>query len=194
MIVAAFAAAFGLAVLALVFLGAGQDGTVLAMRLTGRLAFAFFLLAYTGSSLTLLFGRVFAPVKHLGRELGLAFAAVMSVHFSLLAWLCWIGHAPARSVFIIFGIGAFWVLALVLMSIERLRRAVGAKGWWLVRVVGMNYIAAVFLLDFTRNPFQGGIKHLVSYLPFAALAAAAILCRFSADALRLAKHWRRAPL
>ncbi len=189
----AFCAALFLAATILAAMGAGQTGTVAALRVTGRLAFLFFWPAYTGGALTALFGPTFKGLKQYGRELGLAFASVMLVHFGLVAWLCRIGHAPGESVFAIFGIAAFWTVLLVIVSIDRLRQALGAWGWWVVRVIGLNYIACAFLIDFTRDPFHGGVKHRVEYLPFAVLAATEPMLWFAAQALRLTRLWRKAP-
>jgi hypothetical protein len=99
--------AFGanLLLAAVILLARGTDfhGTEPALRASARIAFVWFWVAYTGGPLTTLFGGTFLPLKQHGRELGLAFAAALSVHLLLVAWLCLIGAAPALGVFMFFG-------------------------------------------------------------------------------------------
>ena len=140
----AFCAALGLAVLVLVALGPGKQGTDVALQVTARFSFLLFWLAYTGAAMTALFGPAFEPFKKRARELGLAFASAHLVHIALVAWLTHIGNAPPRGVFVFFGVAVLWTYLLALFSIARLQRTLGSKGWWLLRVVGLNYIACAF--------------------------------------------------
>ncbi|HEX4182876.1 MAG TPA: hypothetical protein VHY34_06440 [Caulobacteraceae bacterium] len=151
--------------------GFGRDATVIALRLTARVGFLLFWPSYVGGALATLFGDGFAPLRRHGRELGLAFTAVLAVHLSVVAWLCWIGAAPSLRVFIIFGIAAIWVALLALASIGPIGRAAGAVGWWVLRNIGMNYIAFAFALDFLKRPPRHiGPAYLLGYIPFALLA------------------------
>jgi hypothetical protein len=184
-ICAAFCAALGVATVVLALTGTGERGIVMALRATARLAFVLFWPAYAGSALASLFGPAFQPLRQLAREFGLAFAAVMLVHLGLIAWLCRIGAAPGASTFVFFGAGIVWVYVIALFSIGRLQQALGARGWTLLRSVGMNYVALAFAVDFLHDPLQGGMTHLVSYGPFAALA-------ILGPGLRLAALARRA--
>ena len=173
----AFCAALGLAALALAALGAGQHGTVAALRVTARFSFLLFWLAYAAGAVTTLFGPAFEPLKRRGREFGLAFASAHLVHLGLVAWLTYIGAAPSRGVFLFFGIAILWTYLLALFSIGRLQQTLGSWGWWTLRVVGLNYIAYAFALDFLRYPQFGSFKYSVGYLPFAALSVVGpLLC------------------
>jgi hypothetical protein len=173
----AFCVALGLAALTFAVLGPGVHGTVAALRVTARFSFLLFWLAYTAGAMTTLFGPAFEPLKRRGREFGLAFASAHLVHLGLVAWVTYIGHAPARGVFLFFGLAALWIYLLALFSIPRLQKALGPKGWWFLRVVGLNYIAYAFATDFLGYPQFGSFKYLVGYLPFVALSVVGpLLC------------------
>ena len=188
---AAFGTALGLSALVLGLEGAGENGTVAALRATGRLSFLLFFLAYVGGAMATLFGPTFQPLRRRGREFGLSFASAHLVHLALVAWLCWIGNTPATPVFVLFGIAVFWTYAIALFSVGDPRRLLGAKGWWLLRAIGLNYIAYAFAVDFTNNPFSGGAKHLIEYVPFAILAVVGPALWLAAEAARLVQ-WRNA--
>jgi hypothetical protein len=173
----AFCAALGLTALVLVTLGPGVRGTILALQLTARFSFLLFWSAYTASAMAALFGPAFEPLKHRVREFGLAFASAHLVHLALVAWLTYIGAAPPRGVFVFFGVAALWTYLLALFSIPRLQQSLGSKGWWFLRVVGLNFIAYAFAKDFLGYRQFGNIKYLAGYLPFAVLSVVGpLLC------------------
>jgi hypothetical protein len=164
-------------------IGPGERGTVDGLRLTARLAFLFFWPSYAGGALAALWGDAFRPLKRRARALGLAFAAVLAVHLSLVAWKCWIGAPPPMLTFVIFAPAAAWTGLLALASIERLGHAIGARGWWILRNVGLNYVAFAFAYDFLRPSSKPTLVHLIEYGPFAAFALLGPL-------LRLAAWWK----
>jgi hypothetical protein len=180
----AFAVAAVLAGLMLLAFGAGERGVTLALRATARFAFLLFLPAYVGGALARLAGSRFAWLARRGRALGLAFAAAMVVHAGLVAWLCWIGAAPSRGVFVLFGSALACVAVLAVFSAPRLQQALGPRTWWRLRLLGMNYIAFAFAVDFLRHSPFGGVGHTVGYLPFALLSLAGPACYWLALALR----------
>lgn len=57
----------------------------------------------------------------------------------------------------------------------------------ILRTVGMNYIAYASFVDFLRDPFRGGAKHLVAYLPFTVLAIAGPILRLAASVQRVGR-------
>jgi hypothetical protein len=191
-IIAALGAALALAAAALVVIGPGERGTAASLRLTARLAFLFFWPSYAGGALVALWGDAFAPLKRRARALGLAFAAVLAVHLSLVAWKCWIGAPPPVLTFVIFSPAAASTGLLALASIERLGRAIGARGWWILRNVGLNYVAFAFAYDFLRPSGGTAIVRLIEYAPFAALAVLGPLIRLAAW-LKV-RLWRVAPV
>ncbi len=188
------AAAFGAAVIVaggvLVWKGPGPRGVGLALMMTARLGFAFFWPAYAGGALTSLFGPVFQPVRDQARLLGLMFASVLCVHLGLVAWLYWIGSPPAVRTLLIFGVGVGWTGLLVLASVEDLGRAVGPRGWWILRNIGLNYLAFLFILDFVRPQVARTAIHLAEYIPFATLAVFGPVLRLLAWLKRFAPRYR----
>ena len=176
----AFGASLFLSLVVLSHFGVGERGTHAALAATARFSFLFFGAAYAGGALKALFGAAFLPLQKRGREFGLAFAAALLVHIGLVAWLCWIGDVPSLRTFVFFGIAAVFTYLLALASFGNIREAIGPRLWWLLRTVGMNYIAYAFFKDFMKHPLQGDIRHIVEYLPFATLAAVGPLLRFAA--------------
>jgi hypothetical protein len=172
---AGFAAEALLAALLLARFGAGEHGTTVALFATGRLSFLLFLAAYVGGGMVVLFGPAFGTLRRHGREFGLSFAAAHLVHAGLVGWLCWIGAAPSKSVFVFFGAALVCTYLLALLSVRRLQDLLGPTGWRLARAVGMNFVAFAFAFDFLKAPLSGGLKHVVEYGPFALLAVAAPL-------------------
>jgi hypothetical protein len=180
----AFCAALGVAGAALAVFGAGERGTDVALQGTARLSFLLFWVAYTGGALTTLFGPAFEPLKRRGRQFGLAFASAHLVHIALVARLIYIDAPPPFGTFVFFGIAVLWTYLLVVFSIEPLQRMLGSKGWWLLRLVGLNYIAYAFAVDFLRVSPMATIKYVVGYLPFGVLAVAGPMLCLAAFALR----------
>ncbi len=166
----AFGSTVAIAAWVLTHRGVGRVGVESALRMTARLAFAFFWPAYVGGALAALFGPRLGWLKARGRALGLAFATVLAVHLCLVGYLCWIGSPPPVSTFVIFGLGVAWTALLGLVSIERLGRAVGAVARWTLRNFGMNYLAFLFILDFVKLREPNSVAHAIEYVPFATLA------------------------
>ena len=83
------------------------------------------------------------------------------------------------------GIATLCTYLLALFSVGRLQRALGASGWWLLRTIGLNFIAFAFAVDFLRLPASASAKYLMGYLPFVLLAVAG-------PALRVAAFGQRA--
>lgn len=179
-----------LAVVVLAAFGASERGTDVALQATGRFAFLLFWLAYAGGSTAKLFGERFEPLKRHGRDFGLCFASALSIHVGLVAWLCWIGHAPSVGVFEFFGVALAFTYLLALLSIKRVQLMLSRKAWWLLRIIGMNYIAYAFAVDFWNHPLRGGVKHVIEYLPFITLSIAGALLYFAALAAPIARLGR----
>ena len=176
----AFAAAAVLAATVLAAFGAGEPGTVDALRITARFSFLFFWLAYASGGLALLIGPAAEFLRRHGRDFGLAFAAAHLVHIGLVVWLCWIGAAPGIGLFVFFVPPLVVVYVLALFSIPTLQQRLGRTLWTVLRTVGMTYIAYAFAADFLSAPFGGGPTHVLMYAPFAILSVAGpVLCALS---------------
>jgi hypothetical protein len=185
----AFCAALALAVGVLAVRGVDEKGVHAALVTTARLFFLLFWPAYTGGALVTLFGSRFGPLKRHAREFGLAFASALSVHLGLVGLLCLIGAAPSQATFVFFGGAAACAYLLALFSIPKLHQALGARYWRLLNVVGMNYLAYAFIVDFVKLPLGGSLGHVAEYLPFAFLSLAGPSLRLAAFAKR-AGQWR----
>ena len=55
----------------------------------------------------------------------------------------------------------------------------------------MNYVAYAFSVDFAKYPRNGGVKHVVEYLPFVTLAVAGPFLRLAAWTLQMKDRWLR---
>jgi hypothetical protein len=181
---AAFCAALVLAVGVLAVRGVDESGVRAALATTARLVFLLFWPAYSGSALAALFGSPFQQLKRHAREFGLAFVSALSVHLGLVGLLCLIGAAPSRETFIFFGGAAACAYLLALFSIPKLHEALGAKYWRVLNVVGMNYLAYAFIVDFVKLPLGGSVAHVAEYLPFAVLSLGGPSLRLAAFAKR----------
>jgi hypothetical protein len=179
---AAFIAALILAMVVLAALGTGEKGTRVALQLTGRLMFLLFWLAYAGGAMEALFGPVFGMLARRGREFGLCFASALLVHIGLIIWLFWISirQPLPNAAIIFFSIGVMWTFILTLYSVRRLRSALNAKLWRVLRTIGLEYIALVFLADFVVSPIQNGVRHPIGYVPFSIMILAGPLLRLAA--------------
>lgn len=182
---AAFGVELALAITALGFAGTGETGTRLALVITARFSFLLFWLAYTGGALPALFGPAFLPLKRHAREFGLAFAAAQLVHLGLVAWLCHLGAVPSARTFVLFGIAVFWLYLIALLSAGTLLQRLHPLARRLIFLVGLNTIAYAFAVDFFASPLRNGAKHILFYLPFAALSIAGPALRLAALLLRL---------
>jgi hypothetical protein len=181
---AAFLISLAAAAIVLAVFGAGNRGTVLALRVTARWCFVLFWLAYAGGAMAKLFGSRFDGLARRGRALGLAFASALLVHVGLILWLYHIAAEPDGAMtFFWVGIGCTYQLAL--FSWPRLRDALGLRLWRALRTIALEYIALVFAVDFILAPLQanGFGTYPLSYLPFAAVLVGGTGLRLAAFAL-----------
>ena len=170
--------------------GAGERGTATALRVSARFSFLLFWIAYAGSPLTALFGATFQPLKKRARVWSrLCCCASRPYRPGRMALLD--RPPPAFGVFVFFGIAVLFTYLLALFSIGNLQQVLGPRWWWLLRTLGMNYIAYAFFTDFMNNPLDVSIKHLVSYLPFAILVVAGPFLRLAAWSLHMRDRWLR---
>ena len=175
-----------LALVLLVGVEADRGKLGVALRVTARWSFILFWLGYTGRSLASLFGSRFQALAQHARDFGLAFASAHSVHVGLVAWLLYSSTEPILNApLIFFGIAVFWVYLLAILSIRRVSAMLPSKMLRILRIVGVEYIALAFLLDFFKSPFKGGILNLIAYLPFQLLAVLGLLLRLTAGLRRL---------
>jgi hypothetical protein len=186
---AAFFVSLALAAIALGVFGAGERGTVLALRITARWCFLLFWPAYAGSALANVCGARFAVLARVlarhGREFGLAFAAALSVHVALALWLMHVAAAQ-RTPMLFFWAGVLATCALALFSLRRLRDWLGPRLWRGLVEFALQYIALVFAVDFIVEPLQasGADKYPPGYLPFVMMLLGGVALRLAAAVRR----------
>jgi D-alanyl-lipoteichoic acid acyltransferase DltB (MBOAT superfamily) len=189
---ASFTVALAIVLIARGVAAPGEKVT-LALRATARWSFLLFWLASTGSALATLYGARFQALARQARNLGLAFASAHLAHLGVVAWIyVSSSNPPERSTLIFFGIAALWTYTLAIFSIKRLSAALNPRLWRALRIVGVEYITLAFLVDFDKNPFQGGFANFVAYVPFLALAIAGPVLRLAALVKRLSQVRRLA--
>jgi hypothetical protein len=72
------------------------------------------------------------------------------------------------------------VYLLALLSIKRVAAFLDAGVGGILRTIGIEYIALVFIADFYQGPLQGGAMNVIIYLPFLIMAVAGPLLRLAA--------------
>ena len=171
----AFVIALALAAIAFANLGAGDQGTFVALRLTARWSFLLFWFAYAGGAITKLSGLHLGGLERRGREFGLAFASAQLVHVGLVLWLFNILTGPVDAM-VFFWVGVLCTYLLAIFSLPRLRDALGLRIWRAFRLIALEYIALVFADDFILAPLQatGFRSYPLRYLPFAVMLVGAI--------------------
>lgn len=182
-ILLAAAAGLMLAAFCLVLEGTGQPGIVAGLRATAVLALPFLVGAYAAPALVVLGpGRLSEWVLARRRSLGLVFAAVFAVHLMLIVRFLSLPPAPPpKALGLVLGFVAYMLLAgMVLISFDRVAKALGAARVRLLRRVGEQWVFAVFTLTL----INGASKHSALWLAPLAVVLAAYAMRFQA--------WRRA--
>jgi hypothetical protein len=174
----AFFVSLALAAIVLIAFGAGEHGTVLALRLTARWCFLLFWPAYAGGALAKLGGPRFSGLARRGRAFGLAFASALLVHIGLVLWLIETA-ADQRGPMILFWAGTLCTYLLALLSVPRLRDMLGQRLWQMICTLALDYIALVFAVDFILEPLRAG-EYPLSYLPFAAALIGGAALRLAA--------------
>ncbi len=165
---AAFCAALISAAVMLADMGWGEKGTIMALRVTARLSFLLFWLAYAGGAMATLFGPTFDILARHGRDFGLSFGAAHLVHIGLIVWLYHVSdHSPALTDwFILFEcIGLVWIYVLAAFSTERLRATLSPNFRRLLYAIGLEYIALIFFLNLVDGiPFPPHPIQIFSYI------------------------------
>jgi methionine sulfoxide reductase heme-binding subunit len=132
--------------------GTGSDGTELALRMTARLSFVWFMLAFVAAPLHQLRpSRLSAWLLRRRRALGVTFGLSMAVHVVCIQRLFML-YAPERPPMVtaadfIIGIpGLILVGLLTLTSLDALKRRLGPVAWRRLHVTGIWVVWAIFFL------------------------------------------------
>jgi hypothetical protein len=174
-------AALTLAIAVLAFMGTGEKGTSMALRLTGRLSFLVFWPAYAGGAIAALFGSRFGILARHGRDFGLAYASAQLVHIGLVARFISMSSRPIEeSIMPFFAVGVVWTYVLALSSVERLSDLFSPSLRRILRNVGLEYLALVFFADLVLLPIGAHTNHPLEYLPFSILIIVGPILRVAA--------------
>jgi DMSO/TMAO reductase YedYZ heme-binding membrane subunit len=147
----------------------GREGFVVASRFTARWSFTWFMVAFSASSLALLWPtRLSDFLLRERRGLGLGFAAAHLVHagFFLTAIQAF-GLEVDPFTVVGSGIGYLFVLGLAFTSNDGARRRIGLVAWRRFHRFGVGYLALIFGFTYwSRIP----TRPWVAFIGLAALA------------------------
>jgi len=152
-----------------------RQGLLTMIERAVRCALPFFLVAFSASSLAVLFPGPFTRWLLANRRyIGLTFAVGMLWHFSFIALLQYREHAITFSLVIALDlIGATFLVAMTVTSFPRLSRWLSRAGWRRLHKTGVYVIwGLATYIYLQRLPQAHGIR---AYLPIAVLLAAGLL-------------------
>ena len=112
--------------------------------------------------------------------MSLGYASAQLVHLAIVARVLYKDPTGHESELLVFGPAVLFTYLLAGLSITKLSARLNSTLWRVLRTVGVEYIAFVFLLDFAKSPFDDGMFKVLYYLPFIVPAAAAPLLRLAA--------------
>ena len=174
-----------------------RDATRLALRLTARLSFVYFMLAFVASPLARL--RPGPATRWLVRRLrafGIAFGASMTIHVGCILRLYAL-YAPDRPPMVTdadFLIGVPGLTLVALMTITSLivvRRRMSPTLWKRLHTIGLYVVWSIFFLCLIDSVGRKETDHPISaYYAFIAVLVAAMGVRLTA--LRQSKAGARA--
>lgn len=140
-----------------------------------RCALPLFLVAFTASSLAILWPSTFTRWLLANRRyIGLAFAAGMAWHFAFVAYMIWSFGNPLSIRSTVFDLTGFiFLLLLTLTSSQWAVRSLGPANWRRIHKIG---VYAIWLLatEIYLYDVRGG-TNLAHYLAFSALLGAWVL-------------------
>ncbi len=155
-----------------------QASIAVALRSSAQLAFLVFITIFVARPLRALHANAFTQFLLRYRPyLGLAFAAIMTVHLALIGWsfIFVIGERPPW-ITLIFGGTAYALMFLMAMTtFPAAARALGPRNWRRLHKTGLYFIGAIFV-----NALSGDIVEKPTdpfYLAAAILIVLAIAIR-----------------
>ncbi|MDH3748066.1 MAG: hypothetical protein OER97_07635 [Gammaproteobacteria bacterium] len=169
--------------------GITDDNLNMLLRLTARISFMIYLVVFVARPMRELFANI--TTKWLLRErrsLGIAFAAMHTVHLGLIAYrfntIPGLDYEPSNS---IVGGTAYALLYLMLItSFDAPARALGPKSWKRLHKIGLYYIGLIFVSTLLPDP--GDEIFTLERAWFVLLTASAIFIRLTAYFARRKKN------
>jgi DMSO/TMAO reductase YedYZ heme-binding membrane subunit len=165
----------------------GRDATRLALRLTARLSFVYFMLAFVASPLARLRpGALSRWLVRRRRAFGVAFGASMTIHVGCILRLYAL-YAPDRPPMVTdadFFIGVPGLVLVALMTVTSLiavRRRIPPRAWKRLHTVGLYAVWSIFFLCLIDSVSRKETDHPVTaYFAFIAVLVAAMALRLTA--------------
>ena len=178
------AAFFGSALIAAIFLyygGSSDDSIRVALRVSARCAFLFFLLAFVARPLQQLYStRVTRALLEHRRQFGIAFAGVHCAHLMLIIYRA--QQIPDFNVELgrsHFGVIVYLlILFMLITSFDAPARALGPRNWKILHTTGVYAIG--FALTQTLLPNSRAEASQPDYILFTLLIVSAVALRLVA--------------
>ena len=178
-------AAVALTVLGLA--GSGSDGVELALRVTARVSFVYFVLAFVASPLHALRpGTASRLLVRYRSALGVTFGLSMSMHVALILRM-FVLYAPSRPPMVtladfLIGIpGLVFVALMTATSAATLKRRLGPVRWSQLHRTGLFFVWSIFFLCLVDSVSRKQTRHpVLEYDVFIAILVAAMLLRIAA--------------
>lgn len=176
-----------IALLVLSVRGTGPDGVELALRVTARVSFVYFLLAFLATPLERLApGRLSTWLVRHRRVLGVTFGVSMSMHVALILRMFYL-FAPERPPMVTWadfaiGIpGLLFVAAMTATSFDWLKRVTGPRRWKRLHAAGLLVVWSIFFLCLVDSVGRKQTLHPVAeYYVFIAVLVLAMSLRIAA--------------
>jgi methionine sulfoxide reductase heme-binding subunit len=167
--------------------GTGPEGTELALRVTARVSFVWFLLAFVASPLQRLApGAAGAFLLRHRRAFGIIFGLSMSMHVGFILRL-FVLFSPERPPMVtwadfVIGIpGLLLVAAMTVTSLQALKRVLGPARWRKLHRTGVHVVWAIFFLCLVDSVGRKQTQHpFLAYHVFIAALVAAMALRLAA--------------
>ncbi len=167
--------------------GTGSDGVELALRVTARVSFFYFLLAFLASPLARLApGAVSTWLVRHRRELGVTFGISMSMHVALILRM-FVIYAPERPPMVTwadFAIGIPGLILVALMTVtsfDRLKRAMTPAQWKRLHTNSLFVVWSIFFLCLVDSVGRKQTAHpTLEYHVFIAILVIAMSLRIAA--------------
>jgi methionine sulfoxide reductase heme-binding subunit len=133
------------------------DGVRMVIRFTARTSLLFFCLAFSAAALARLWPNGWTRWQRRNRRtLGVTFAASHGIHAVAIAAFAVMdpaGYAAATSIasYIFGGIGYAIIIAMTATSFDRTAKALGAKIWRRLHLIGGYYLLFQFTVSFGKR-------------------------------------------
>ena len=133
------------------------DGVRMVIRFTARTSLLFFCFAFSAAALARLWPNAFSRWQRRNRRyLGVTFAASHGIHAVAIAAFAVMdppGYAAATSLasYIFGSIGYAFIIAMTATSFDRTAKALGARAWRRLHLIGGYYLLFQFTVSFGKR-------------------------------------------